>query len=71
MLFFGLSFISDADYPPLLIMDVFKGQMTPAVLNMLKASNMLLTKVPAYMTNLYQPLGLTVNGYAKSFIKNV
>ena len=61
----------DADYPALLIMDVFKGQMTPDVLNMLKANNIFLTKVPTNMTNLYQPLDLTMNGYAKSFMKRM
>ena len=61
----------DADYPALLIMDVFKGQMTPDVLNMLKANNIFLTKVPTNMTNLYQSLDLTMNGYAKSFLKRM
>ena len=45
--------------------------MTPAVLNMLKINNIFLTKVHANMTNLYQPLDLTVNGYAKSFTKRM
>ena len=40
----------DADYPTLLIMDVFKGQMTPAVLNMLKANDIFLTKVQLVST---------------------
>ena len=35
----------DTDCPALLIIDVFKGQMTPAVLNLFKASNMFITKV--------------------------
>ena len=52
-------------------MDVFKGQMTPAELNMLKANNIFLMKLPANMTKLYQPLDLTVNGYAKSFMKRM
>ena len=42
--------------------------MAPAVLNMLKANNIYLRKVPANMTNLYQPLELTVNSYAKWFM---
>ena len=35
----------DADYPALLIIDVFKGQMTPAVMNLFKANNIFLTQV--------------------------
>ena len=61
----------DADYPALLIMDVVKGQITPPVLNMLKANNIFLTKVPENITNLYQPLDLTANGNAKSFMKRM
>ena len=35
----------DTDCPALLIIDVFKGQTTPAVLNLFKANNMFITKV--------------------------
>ena len=35
----------DTDCPAVLIIDVFKGQMTPAVLNLFQASNMFITKV--------------------------
>ena len=55
--------------PALLILDVFRGQTTSAVTELLHENNILVTKVPANMTNLYQPLDLTVNGYAKSFLK--
>ena len=61
----------DADYPAILIADVFKGQITPAVLNMVKASSIFHTKVPANTTNLLQPLDLTVNGHANSFMKRM
>ena len=56
----------DVDQPALLIMNVFKGQMITAVLNMLKANNIFLMKVPANMSNLYQPLDSTVNGYEEN-----
>ena len=55
----------DANYPALLIMDVFEGKMKPAVLNMLISNNIFLTKVLANMTNLNEPLDLTVNGLCK------
>lgn len=50
-------------------MDVFKGQTTDAVQNLLKKNNIFFTKVPANIINLFQPLDLTVNGYAKSYLK--
>ena len=61
----------DADYLAFLIMDVFKGQMTPVVLNMLKANSICLTKVLANMTNFYQLLDVIVNDYAKLFMKRM
>ena len=57
------------DQPALLIIDVFSGQMTQPVLTKLKENHIKLTKVPANMTNLFQPLDLTVNGSAKAFMK--
>ena len=52
----------------LVIMDVFTGQMTSDVLNLLRGNKILLTNVPASMTKFYQPLDLTVNGYTKRFM---
>ena len=51
------------------IIDVFSGQMTDPAIEKLKESNIKLTMVPANMTNLFQPLDLTVNGSAKAFLK--
>ena len=53
----------------LLIMDVFKGQLTNAALKKLEEHNILLTRVQGNMTHLFQPLDLTVNGYFKQFMK--
>ena len=50
-------------------MDVFSGQMTQAVLDTLQKEDILLSQVPAGMTHIYQVLDLTMNGYAKSFMK--
>ena len=49
-------------------MDVFTGQMTSDVLNLLRDNNILVTNVPPNMTKFYQPLDLTVNGFAKRFM---
>lgn len=54
----------------LLVMDVFRGQMTDDVLNLLKENSILLVRVPANMTHLYQPLDLTVNGHFKTFMRS-
>ena len=49
-------------------MDVFTGQMTIDVLNLLRDNKILLANVPANMIKFYQQLDLTVNSYAKRFI---
>ena len=43
--------------------------MTNPVIEKLKENNIKLTKVPANMANLFQPLELTVNASAKAFLK--
>ena len=58
------------DQKTLMIMDVFKGQMTPQVIQHYTESNILIVNVPKNMTKYYQPLDLTVNGYSKRFLKN-
>ena len=61
----------DAEYPAMLIMDVFKGQMTDPVKEILKKNNIVLQKVPANLMYLFQPLDVQggPNGYAKKFMK--
>ena len=55
----------------LLIIGVFSGQMTDPVIEKLKENNIKLTRVPANMTILFQPLDLTVNGSAEAFLKKI
>ena len=43
--------------------------MTPPVLELLKKNHILLIEVPHNMTHLFQPLDLTVNSWAKAFMK--
>ena len=57
------------DHPALLIIDVFSEQMAPAVLQKLRENYIFLVRVPPNMTNLFQPLDLTVNSVAKAFMK--
>ena len=58
------------DQKALVTMDVFTVQMTAKVLNASEEANILIFNVPANMTKYYQPLGLTVNGQAKRFLKS-
>ena len=55
--------------PALLILDVFSGQMTIPVMEKLAENHMKYVKVPANLTNLFQPLDLTINRSAKAFMK--
>ena len=54
----------------LVIWDVFKGQMTETVKQKLESLHIQLVSVPANMTHFFQPLDLTVNGFAKKFMRN-
>ena len=56
-----------SDQKVLVILDVFRGQITDDVLNLFKENNHERFFDPANMTNLLQTLDLTVNGYAKTF----
>ena len=59
------------DHPALIIMNVFKGQMTCAVRELLNKNCIFLEKVPANLTYLLQPLNVQggPNGYVKQFMK--
>ena len=59
------------DQASILIMGVFRGQMTEEVVSMLRTNNIWLVKVPNNMTHLLQSLDLTVNGHCKSFMKGM
>ena len=49
--------------------DVFTGQTTSPVVESYEENNICIANVPANMTKYYHPLDLTVNGYAKRFMK--
>ena len=55
-----------SDQYVLVIMDVFTGQMTRDLLNLLRDNNILLTNVPPNMTKFYQPLHF--NGFSNRFM---
>ena len=49
----------------LMVMDVFTGQMTNAVLKQSQDNNIFIINVARDMTKYYQPLDITVNEYYK------
>ena len=57
------------DQYALLILDLFSGQTTEPVKEKLKENRILFVRVPANMTNLFQPLDLTVNRSFKAMMK--
>ena len=54
----------------LIIMDIFKGQDNDEVAKLCRINNCALIIVPHNLTNKFQPLDITVNKPAKSFIKD-
>ena len=58
-----------ADQKALLTWDVFRGQTTDHVAQILDSLNIKVVKVPASMTHFFQPLNVTVNGSAKNFVR--
>ena len=61
--------LGDKSQPALLILDVFRGQMTSEVTTLLQENNIFFVTVPNNMAHLFQPLDLTVNGFCKSYLK--
>ena len=61
--------LDDPGQAALLILDVFRGQMTSEVANLLRNNNISFVTVPNNMTHFFRPLDLTVNGYRLSFMK--
>ena len=58
-----------ADQKGLLIFDVFTGQMTSDVKEVIEKHIFIVVNVPGNMTKYDQVLDLTVNKYAKAFIR--
>lgn len=50
-------------------MDVLRGQTNTTIRNLQPSNDIHFSKAPVNITSLYQPLDLTVNGYAKAFRK--
>ena len=57
------------DHPALAICDVFKGQSTNAIYEMLEKNHILVVKIPANCTDKLQPMDLSVNKAVKDFLR--
>ena len=55
--------------PALVIFDRFKGQRTPRILSLLSSNNFLVAVVPGNCTDRLQPLDVSVNKFAKDFLR--
>ena len=55
----------------LVIMDVFRGQITDDVISLLRDNNVHYVLVPNNMAQLFQPLNLTVSKHCKSYLKRL
>ena len=53
----------------LIIFDVFTGQMTTEIKEVIETHNLTVVNVPTNMTKYYQVLDLTVNKYTKAFTR--
>ena len=56
-------------FPALAIFDVFKGQTTEAVYQLLEENNIYVVSIPANCTDRLQPMDLSVNKCIKDFLK--
>ena len=59
-----------SDHRALVIYDTFKGQCTPAILELLEENNIDIVLVPANFTDRLQPLDISVNKAAKNFLRD-
>lgn len=56
-------------HPALAIFDVFKGQTTDAIYEILEQNNIFIVKIPANCTDRLQPMDLSVNKAVKDFMR--
>ena len=57
------------DHPALVIFDVFKGQTTDAIYEMLEENHIFVVKVPPNCTDRLQPMDLSISKAVKDFLR--
>ena len=58
-----------SDQPALALFDVFKGQQTEDIADLLEENNIIVVPIPANCTDRLQPMDLSVNKSAKEFMR--
>ena len=61
--------LEDKENAALIIMDNFRGQITPAINSLLEDNNIHVCLIPPNTTDLLQPLDISINKPAKEFLK--
>ena len=61
--------LENGSLPALIVLDVFRGQMTSKVTKLLLKNNIFIVTLSNNMTHLFQLLDLTVNGHCIAFLK--
>ena len=59
-----------SDQPTLAIFDVFRGQQTQSIMDLLEENNILVVNVPANCTDCLQPMDLSINKSVKDFMRS-
>ena len=59
----------EKDHPALVIIDNFKGQVTPSVMQLLESHDIHVVKLPPNTTDQLQPMDLSVNKAAKDYLR--
>ena len=59
-----------SDQPALAIFDVFRGQQTQCIMNLLEENNILVVNIPPNCTDRLQPMDLSVNKAVKDFMRS-
>ena len=59
-----------SDQPALAIFDVFRGQQTQSIMDLLEENNILVVNIPANCTDRLQPMDLSINKSVKDFMRS-
>ena len=59
-----------SDQPTLAIFDVFRGQQSQSIMDLLEENNIFVVNIPANCTDRLQPMDLSINKSVKDFMRS-